>query len=95
MNEEFDFDRAVFCYYMKHGKPATATEIAEYAGVSVSKVRKIISENRYRCSDTTVNRITASFAHRSVNAYQPSLVMMREELLDIRHAVPDEDTKFA
>ena len=87
MDQEFDFDRAVFCYYMKEGKPATAADIAEYAGVSGYKVRKAIVASRYKCTDTTVTRLTALGAHRSINAYQPSLAMMREEILESRHKV--------
>jgi len=82
---DFDFDRAVFCYYMKEGKPATVSEIAEYAGVSASTVRKVISKSRYKCADTTVTRITAAFSHRNVNAYQPSLTMLREEVIELRN----------
>jgi hypothetical protein len=73
---KFDFDKAVFDCYMKNGKPATAAEIAELAGVSVSTVRKVISNDKYRSS--------IAIGYRRVEAYQPSLSMMREKIIELQ-----------
>lgn len=86
----FDFDDAVFRYYMDYGKAATAGEIAKYAGASETKVRKVISDSRYRSANTTVIRpvrergYNAIIRYRRVDAYEPSLSMMREKLLERR-----------
>jgi hypothetical protein len=87
---QFDFDKAVFDYYMKSGKPATAAEIAELAGVSASTVRKVINDNKYLSSTTTVDRpvrernYNTVVCYRRVDAYQPSLSIMREKIIELQ-----------
>ena len=81
MAKPFNFDDTVFCYYMANGKPCTASEIAEHAGVSASTVRKTIRADRYMCTDTTVTRVTSAHVPRRIDAYEPSLAMMREKLI--------------
>ena len=86
---DFDFDSAVFAFYMEHGKPCTAKEIAAHSGASIGKVRKAISESKYRSSCTTVDRAVrernyGSIAcYRRVDAYQPSLSMMRDRIREL------------
>ena len=88
---EFDFDRAVFCYFMEHAKAATVQELAEYAGVSVSKVRKIVASNKYESNTVEVDRPVRERnygtirCYRRVYAYRPSLTKMREEIIDLRN----------
>lgn len=88
---EFDFDSAVFDYFMEHGTAATAKELAEYAGVPISRVRKVVSSNRYKSSCTTVDRpvIERNYmtirCYRPVDAYRPSYQMLREEVIELRN----------
>ena len=84
------FDSAVFAYYMEHGKPCTAKELAEYAGMSISSVRKIVTSNKYSSACTTVSRPVREKSYgtircfRNVDAYEPRLSLMREELMRIK-----------
>lgn len=81
MSDKFDFDRAVFDHYMERGRPGTAKEIAEYSGVSIGKVRKAISESRYRSDCTSIDvEVRGQNYSRSVDAYQPSLSQLRQAL---------------
>ena len=73
---KFDFDEAVFDCYMKSGRPATAAEIAALAGVSVSTVRKVINSDKYRSA--------IAIGHRRVDAFQPSLSMMRKKIIELQ-----------
>lgn len=83
----FNFDESVFDYYMEHGNSCTAKELAEFAGVSIGKVRKEINGNLYACSCTTkqVACIEKNYGtvhrHIQVNAYQPSRSQLRDKLL--------------
>jgi len=92
MPEPFDFDHAVLCHYLEHGKPATAAELAEYTGISIGRVRKIICSNKYASDCTTVDRPVRErnhgsvTHHRRVDAYQPTLSRMRAEILGSRSA---------
>lgn len=87
MPEQFDFDHAVMCYYIQHGKPATAAELSEYSGVPIGRIRKAIRDSRYKSDCTSVRRpvrernYNTITHHRDVNAFQPSLAQLREELL--------------
>lgn len=88
---EQDFDLAVFSYYMKHGKPCTAKELAEDCGESIAKVRKAINDSKYRSASVTVDRPVRERnygtirCHRRVNAYHPCLSRLREELIALRN----------
>ena len=90
---DFSFDSAVFAYFMEHGKPCTAKEIAEHSGASIGKVRKAINESKYRSACTTVDRAVRErnygsiTCYRRVDAYQPSLSMMRERIIGLEGVV--------
>lgn len=86
-DQSFNFDTAVFNYYLKHGKPCTANELAEFAAVPISKVRKIISSFEYKAGDTTIDKEIREKnygtirCYRQVHAFEPTLRMMREYIL--------------
>jgi len=89
MGSNFDFDSAVFAYFMEHGKPCTAKDIAEYAGVSIAKVRKAITNNWHKsaCVDTYIEIGERSYgsvvANRRVRGFQPYLSQMRERIKEL------------
>lgn len=78
------FDQAVFAYYMEHGQPATVRELSQYSGISSTALRRFINANKCRsaCTSKTIPIIERNYgtvaSHRRVDAYQPSLRMMRE-----------------
>lgn len=87
-NIDFDFDSAVLAFYMEHGKPCTAKEIAEHSGVSIGKVRKAIQQSRYKSDCVGVDvEIKGMNYSRVVDAYQPSLRMMRERIIELEGVV--------
>lgn len=90
MKNAFDFDRSVTEYFLATGKECTAKELAEFSNVSVSVVRKVVSDSKYKSSDVTVDRpvIERNYmtirCYRKVNAYAPSRSMLRAEILKLQ-----------
>jgi hypothetical protein len=78
----FDFDEAVFGYYIKHGEPCTAKELEEFAGVPESRVRKVINSNDYYSDCVTVDR-WATRCFRRVNAHSPTKAMLRRRIVEL------------
>ena len=84
------FDDAVLAYYLEHGKPCTAKELSEHSGISIGRVRAIISESKYQCVPTTVDRpvIEPNYrtvkCYRSVHAYAPSREMLAKKIKDLQ-----------
>lgn len=85
-----DFDSAVFGFYIEYGKPGTAQEIADFSGMPIGRVRKVINESKYRSDTTSVESPVQERnyggvrCYRRVNAYIPSRGMLRDRILQSR-----------
>jgi hypothetical protein len=88
---DFDFDFAVLCYYKKHAAPCTAKQLAEYAGVSISRVRKAISDNKYNCDQTDVQievrerNYNTIMRHQRVAAFHPSRIQLLNAIIRVEN----------
>ena len=92
--EPLDFDFAVMCYFKKHGKPATAKDLAAYTGVPIGRIRATINANKYHCDCVDVDvpvRVQVGgpvhYSRRGGVAYLPSRLQLLNALIRLENKV--------